>query len=1146
MQSLLLRLFLAAVACSLFSTVAFAQTAQVTGTVTDSTGAVIAHAKVLVTNVETRVARESLTNERGNYLVTSLLPGRYEVMAESPGFRAVKLGPVTLAIDQVARVDFALEVGGVVESVNVQASGVLLDAATSTIGTVIENRQVTELPLSGRNPIALVALTPGVRIQGGFGGKGQWSNFSVNGGLANANTVLVEGLALDYAQMNSPAYVPPVDATQEFRIQTNNFAAEYGRSAGAVVNFSIRSGTNRLHGTVYEFFRNKSLDANSFFQNRAGNKRAALTYNQFGASIGGPIRKDKTFYFGNYEGYVRRAGSPTITTVPTALQRSGDFSQTFNAAGRMVAVADPLSTRQEAGIYVRDLFSGNRIPQSRFSRIASNYLPVWPQANAPGAPFTNLNNFSTFGGGGNNEHQYVTKLDHNMNSRWKFYGTWAHIKGNSFSVDPFRYQVNLTRPNENHLYNATMAANAVFSPTLIAEFHSGFARSVSDSIPYAVTQGFDMRTLGFPQAYYDAVQYKGFPGMDIAGIASVGSQSSHSLILATFNSWSQRGSVTWIRGSHTMKFGSDYRVQQLNQFQSNFFGGQYSFNNQMTATNPQRLDANSGIGMASFLLGNAAGGTVAKSERLANQRRYLSTFVQDDWKITRKLTLNLGMEYGFEFPITERYNRKMWYDPAAPLPISKDVGLDLRGGYRFADTKTRSPYDLFRRQISPRLGFAYQVFSGTVVRGGYGLFWLPAAITEVTGDVRAPAWSISTGMLGSIDGGLTPYHTLDNPFPNGIQAPPGSGQGLNTLVGQGGAANLRDFRTGYMQQWNLDIQRELGRGMIVEIAYAGSKGTGLPAQYGSQMNQLADEYLVLGTRLQELLPNPFFGFVQTGTLAQPTVQRGQLLRPYPQFTSLTLEGFPIGHSIYHSFQLQFNKRFGTSLVGVAYTVSKGIGNTESRSDWLEGGAQNASMRFLNNNNRSLDRSLNLFDNPQRLVISYSVDLPFGPGHKFLRDGGPFSRVVSGWQLSGIYTVQSGTPIGLDAINNLTGTFGGGSRPNNNGVTARLTSSPNARIDRWFDTGVFSQPPAFTYGTTGRTLPDTRHHGINNLDLGVFKNNRFGAEGRFNLQLRAELFNAANHVRFGYAGASFGNPQFGVISSQGNAPRQIQLALKLVY
>jgi hypothetical protein len=1136
-----------AILLSLLAGSAFAQTAQVTGTVIDSSGALVPQAKVSTANLDTGVVRESLTNASGNYIVTALLPGRYEVAAEAPGFKQLRRGPITLAVDQVARLDFTLEVGAVREAVSVEASGVLLDAATSTIGTVVENRQITELPLSGRNPIALVALTPGVRLQGGFGGKGQWSNFSVNGGLANANTVLVEGLALDYAQMNSPAYVPPVDATQEFRIQTNTFSAEYGRSAGAVVNFSIKSGTNQLHGSVYEFLRNKSLDANNFFQNRAGNKRAALTYNQFGAAAGGPVKKDKTFFFGNYEGYRRRAGSPSITTVPTTLERSGDFSQTFNSAGRMIAIADPLTTRRlPDGTYTRDLFAGNAVPAARFSKVATNYVPIWPMANAQGQPFTNLNNLSTFGGGGNNEHQVVGKGDHNLSSRWKFYGTFAHIRGESFSRDPFQYKVNLTRPNVNRLYNATMAANAVFSPALIAEFHTGFARSVSNSVPYAVTSGFDLTTLGFPKSFYDAVQYKGFPGISITGFAGIGGEPSQGVILATFNSWSQRGSMTWVKSAHTIKFGTDYRVQQLNQFQSNFFGSQISFNNQMTAINPLRLDANSGIGMASFLLGYPSGGTVAKSERLANQRKYLSFFLQDDWKATRKLTLNLGLEYGLEFPITERYNRKMWFDPTAQLPVGTSIGLPLKGGYRFADGDTRSPYDLFRRQISPRVGIAYQLFPHTVVRTAYGLFWLPAAITEVTGDVRAPAWAISTGLLGSIDGGLTPYHTLDNPFPNGILDPPGSSQGLNTLVGAGGAANLREFRTGYMQQWNFNIQHELSRRMVLELTYAGSKGTGLPAQYGSQLNQLPDELLSLGPALQELVPNPFLGYVPTGTLAQPTVQRGQLLRPFPQFTSLTLEGYPIGHSIYHSFQMQFNKRISTSLIGVAYTVSKGIGNTESRSDWLESGAQNASMRFLNNNNRSLDRSLNLFDNPQRLVISYTIDLPFGPNQRFLKNVGTAGRLVSGWQLSGIYTAQSGTPIGLDAVTNLTGSFGGGSRPNNNGTSARLTGSPSDRINRWFDTSVFSQPPAFTYGTTGRVLPDTRHHGINNLDLGVFKNNKFGNEGRFNIQFRGEMFNVANHVRFGYAGLSFGTPQFGVISSQGNTPRQIQLALKFLY
>ncbi|MBM3757210.1 MAG: TonB-dependent receptor, partial [Acidobacteria bacterium] len=910
---------------AIFASAAFCQTAELTGTVTDPSGSVVPSAKVMATNLDTGVVRDTLTNERGNYIITSLLPGRYRFTAEATGFKQVNRGPIVLAVDQVARLDFIAEVGSVQESVTVKDSAVILDSATSTIGTVVENRQVTQLPLSGRNPIAFVGLAPGVRLQGGFGGKApgsysNWGNFSVNGGLANANTVLVEGLPLDYGAMNAPSFIPPVDATQEFRIQTNKFSAEFGRSAGGVVNFSIKSGTNQLHGSFYEFLRNKSLDANNFFQNRAGNKRAALSYNQFGASAGGPIRKDKTFFFVNYEGYRTRSGSPSITTVPTALERAGDFSRTFNTAGNMVLIADPLTTRRlPDGSYTRNLFARNVIPQARINPVAANLSQVWPLPSAQGQQHTNVNNFSTLGGDGTREDMVVGKLDHNLSTRWKFFGTYAITDINIFNLDPYRYKINLTAPRPSRIHHATLSASAVFSPGLIGEFHSGFARFNGTRIPYA--EGFDLTTLGFPRALADEVQLKGFPAINVSGIGAIGGDSSSGLILRTLNSWSQRASMTWVHGTHTFKFGGNHRIQQVNDIQSNALTPSFSFNPQMSAVNPLRLDNNSGVAMASFMLGYPSGATVNKSDRLANQRTYAAFFFQDDWKATRKLTLNLGLEYSLEFPITERYNRKMWLDPDAPLPISQRVGLPLKGGFRFTDSNTRAPFDLYPRQWAPRVGFAYQLFSRMVVRGGYGMFWLPAAITEVTGQVNAPAWSVNTSMAATIDGGLTPFDTLSNPFPKGILNPPGSSQGLDTLVGTSAAVNLRNFRTGNMQQWNFGIQRELWSNTVFEIAYAGSKGTGLPAQYGSQLNQLLDSNLSLGPALLELVPNPFASVVQAGTLAQPTVQRGQLLRPFPQFTGLGAGGMPIGHSIYHSMQSQLTKRFSTSMVGVAYTIS---------------------------------------------------------------------------------------------------------------------------------------------------------------------------------------------------------------------------------
>jgi hypothetical protein len=344
--------------------------------------------------------------------------------------------------------------------------------------------------------------------------------------------------------------------------------------------------------------------------------------------------------------------------------------------------------------------------------------------------------------------------------------------------------------------------------------------------------------------------------------------------------------------------------------------------------------------------------------------------------------------------------------------------------------------------------------------------------------------------------------------------------------------------------------------MVLEVLYAGSVGVGLPAQWASQMNQLPDSYLSQGASLQQLVPNPFAGVVSSGTLSLPTVQRAQLLRPFPQFQTLYVEGDPLGHSSYNSFQLQFKKRFASSVLGLAYTISKAFGDTESRSDWLEGGAQGTSMGFMDANNRRLDRALAVADVPQRLVFNYTVEVPFGKGRRLLKNLGPLDRVVSGWQFTGLYTAQSGTPVAVGTPTNLTGTFNAvtdvygsyssNSRPNNNGTSAALSGSSYSRLNQWFNTSVFSQPAPFTYGTAPRTLPDVRWDHTNNLDFGFFKNNKFGNEGRFNLQFRAEFFNVANHVRFGVAGMQFGNPTFGVISTQANQPRQIQLALKFNY
>ena len=435
----------------------------------------------------------------------------------------------------------------------------------------------------------------------------------------------------------------------------------------------------------------------------------------------------------------------------------------------------------------------------------------------------------------------------------------------------------------------------------------------------------------------------------------------------------------------------------------------------MTAINPLRLDQNSGVPAGVFHAWLHGQRVCGKKPASGQHTEVPFVFIQDDWKATRKLTLNLGLEYGLEFPITERYNRKMWFDPTAELPISQAVGMPLRGGFRFADDNTRSPYDLFTKQFGPRIGLAYQLFPRTVIRSGYGLFWIPAALTEVTGDNRAPAWAINTLALASLDGGLTPYNTLDNPFPQGILEPPGSAAGLNTLIGQNAARNQRDFRSGYMQQWNFNIQQELARGAVLEVIYAGSVGTGLPAQWASQLNQLDDRYLTLGPALQELVPNPFFGTVQTGPLSQPTVQRGQLLPALPAISDALRGRYAAG-----PFELPF-------IPAAVQQAVRIFGRRRRLYDQQVDGQYGKQERLAGR--RSSGHQYGLYGQQQPAARPFVVRwrcpaaagrqlfarVPFGRGQRLLKSMGSLDLLVSGWQVSGLYTAQSGTPVAVGTL-----------------------------------------------------------------------------------------------------------------------------------
>ncbi len=582
-----------------------------------------------------------------------------------------------------------------------------------------------------------------------------------------------------------------------------------------------------------------------------------------------------------------------------------------------------------------------------------------------------------------------------------------------------------------------------------------------------------------------------------------------------------------------------------NYAQTNTPTGIFNFDQGFTSADPLN-PGNTGNGMASFLLGYPSGGSASTPAPVAAEQYYSGIFAQDDWKVTKKLTLNLGIRWEHDSPWTERFNRLTYFQPNTPNPITAAAGLNYNGSIGLVDSPgygNRSNINPDWHQFAPRVGLAYQVAPKTVIRAGYGIFWIPNDVAWAYSPNNDPINSITTPFVGSINGGLTPYNNLSNPFPQGILQPPGRNPSYQqTLLGQGLTLAQPQNPYGYAQQWNFDVQQELGNGVLLDVAYAGAKGTHLPIE-SPQIDQLPDKYLSLGNKLIKQVPNPFYGLVTQGALAAKTVSYGQLLRPYPQYNGMSYAGQGIGNSDYQSLQVQFTKRFANGAsISAAYTFSKLISDTETITSWLEGGGVGGYQDF---NNLRLERSLASFDTPHRLVVSYVYDLPFGKGEKYLANVSGFvNEIVGGWGLEGVTTVQSGFPLHFGTAQNLTNSFGGGSRPNvTAGCNTGMAGSAQSRLNEWFNTACFSQPPAFTFGSEPRVDPSLQAAGIANWDMSAFKNFTFGPEAKLNLQFRAEVFNLFNRVQFAFPGQTFGTPQFGVVSGQANLPRLIQFALR---
>jgi hypothetical protein len=1072
-------------------------------------------------------------------------------------------------VQSAVRIDWALQVGDIGQVVEVTAETPLLQTETSALGQVVDARTVQQMPLNGRNVLNLVALVPGVVAQGQSMSNptntniSAWGNYQIGGGLGNQSAAYLDGAPLNTAYNNAVMLVPTQDSIQEFRVQTNNLGPEFSRFAGGVINMTSKSGTNEFHGGGWEFLRNKVLNANTFFNNRSGIATPAFTQNQYGANGGGPAIKNKTFFFASYEGFRLRQGASTLTSVPTPAMRAGDFSNLRGSTGALIPLYDPLTTCGVLGnaacangqTTLRSPFPNNMIPVSRMDPTAQILRNLWALPDLPGKQFTNVSNYATNASAGGNNDQFNGRFDQNVSDKQRIFGRYTRWTDANLPSDPYaaaQAAASVPQSGTNVSFQtvqAVLADTYTFTPTTIGDIRLSFFRFTYASAPQSL--GSDFTKFAWPAFLNSEVAFRELPYVCVQGFSDFCQEVTG---VTANNTFSLSPSLTKIQGRHTLKAGAEWRRLQYNFGKSNQASGVFNFDNILTSQNPTSAGS-TGYGFASFLLGYGATGQIPGvtgspnglqvPNLTASQFTYQGYYVSDIFQVSNKLTLNYGIRWDLPGAYTERYNRESVWLPNAASPLAQATGLPIQGKLGLvdsADSSGRGSAVQHWKLFAPRLGLAYRLNNKTVVRAGYGIFFLPSDLNMSSAPWSNPINSITTPWVATTDGGLTPSARLSNPFPNGVLQPPGRDPSYQSILfGTGITSPIADQRYSYVQQWNINVEREFANGFMVEAAYAGSRGVHLLAASG-QVNQLPDQDLALGSKLQQQVSNPFNGLISTGTLSAPTVAQGQLLLPYPQYTSVSVTGLSNRDSIYHSLQMKMEKRFhGGGTVLVAYTWSKFISNTDTITTWLD-----PTGTVQDFNNLRSERALLGSDVPQHLVVSYVHDLPIGRGQRFLGNvSGVTSKLISGWGINGVSTFQSGLPLGFTTNVNVTNSFNGGSRPNVTvGCDKSISGSAQSRLNEWFNTSCFAQPAAYTFGSESRLDPNLRSAGIANWDFALFKTTQITE--RVGVQFRTEFFNLFNRVQFAQPGLAAGNPSFGVISSQTNNPRLIQFALRAMF
>jgi hypothetical protein len=1155
---------------------------SILGTITDASGAAMPSAAVTLTNTGTAEARKAQTETNGTYQFLNLLPGSYKVDVEKSGFRHYTREGVTVDVEASVRVDVPMQIGEMNQSVEVTSEAALLQTENATLSQVVDARSTEELPLNGRNVMNLISLAPGVVPQGSTDGPAligknilSAGNYQIGGGSANQNGMYLDGVPVTTGYGNIVILVPSQDMVSEFRVESNSTSAEYGRYQGGVINMSTKSGTNAFHGEMYEFLRNRALNAGLFFANANGTPKAALTQNQFGGNVVGPIKKNKLFFAAGEEGLTVSQGNFFRTTVPTPAMLTGDFSNYRNASGAVIPIYDPLTQCGQynnpgctTGVVQRTPFAGNIVPGSRISPIAVALLnfPTFGLPNVPGTPFTQNFNFVKNIGSGGHSNQLNVRGDYNLSEKQRIFARFTRWGLHNNPADVYKngqYQGDPLSAEQFATDASVLAYTYSINATTVLDIRGSYLRW--NYKREAGNLGIDFnKKFGLP-TYFNTVlpalrglsdtENPGFPGIGVSGYTSYNGQQ----IFGVDNNYVLAPSLTKIIGRHTLKAGADVRLMQ-DLYYSAFPGGAINFDTGFTAQNALNIGG-TGNGLATMLLGlpaNSSNEQVAVAPYVS--MRYQGYYINDTFQATKKLTVNMGVRWEIPGTFITRYNNLSTFNPSEANPALTGIlvngtpvmgALDLVATPQHPESGLRPErYDL----LAPRLGLAYRLTDRTVIRTGGGVYYPPVNASFFEMPQGGAQGTATTNVVGSINSEVTPVPgALANPYPNGFLPAPARLPNYQTIeLGTSPGNNgppLRSEKQPSVYQWNFTLQHQFARNISLEAAYAGSRGVHLQ-QGNYQLDALPTQYLALGAQLQTQVPNPFYGKVIQGTLAQPTVTQGQLLLPYPEYTAVKNPGAYFGVASYNALQAKAQKRFGGGgSVLVAYTFSKILADVESIDFFLESGITNASSptaTVQNWYNFSNEKSLSDFDARQRLNFSYVYDLPLGKGKTFLSGvNSVFDKLVSGWGINGNTTFQEGLPQPFTATPNLTG-FNTGLRPNVVAGCNPVLSGPiQQRLNVYFNTSCYSVPAIYTFGSESRTDPKLRGPGIANWNFALFK--RTAITERFNLEFRAEAFNLFNRVQFGppnTTASTNANNTFGMITAQSNNPRQVQAALRL--